>query len=98
VFAKGGHLDVPEDLLLTRDGKEVWLPGERIQSKATHGTGCALSSAFLSRLVLGDSTEDAARGAKDYVANAIRTAEPIGHGHGPMNLLWPLRDRGVKDL
>ena len=73
-------------------GRDVWLPGEQIVSRSTHGTGCAFSSALLSRLVLGDSAKDAAVMAKQYVAEAIRTAEPMGKGLGPLNLLWPLRD------
>ena len=91
VLAKGGHLEVPDDLLLTPDGRETWLAGERIETQATHGTGCALSSAFLSRLVLGEPPEQAAKGAKEYVTMAMRTADPIGHGRGPMNHLWPFR-------
>ena len=91
VFAKGGHLEQPDDLLLLPDGREHWLPGERIETSATHGTGCALSSAFLSRLVLGDDSMTAAQRAKDYVAEAMRQAPGVGKGKGPMWLLWPLR-------
>lgn len=91
ILAKGGHLDSPDDLLLQGTGDETWLPGKRIDTKATHGTGCALSSALLSRLVLGDRALEAARNAKFYVAEAMRRATPIGHGRGPMNHLWPLR-------
>jgi hydroxymethylpyrimidine/phosphomethylpyrimidine kinase len=91
VFATGGHLDPPNDLLLTAEGESIWLPGEHIASTSTHGTGCALSSAFLSRLVLGDPVNAAASKAKAYVAQAIRTAPVIGHGAGPLNLMWPLQ-------
>jgi hydroxymethylpyrimidine/phosphomethylpyrimidine kinase len=91
VFAKGGHLDKPDDLLLTPEGDEHWLAGERIETNATHGTGCALSSAFLARLVLGDEPLKAAGKAKDYVAEAMRKAPGIGQGKGPMGLLWPLQ-------
>lgn len=91
VVATGGHLDKPDDLLLTRDGDIHWSAGERIDSKATHGTGCTFSSALLSRLVLGDEPVDAVAAAKNYVTEAIRRAAPIGHGHGPLNHLWPLR-------
>lgn len=90
IFAKGGHLDSPYDLLLMADGEEHWLPGERIATNATHGTGCALSSAFLCQLVLGDRPEEAARKAKEYVADSMRRAPGIGRGKGPMGLLWPL--------
>jgi len=91
VLAKGGHLDKPDDLLLTPDGEAHWLEGSRIETNATHGTGCALSSAFLSQLVLGDDPVEAACNAKHYVAEAMRRAPRIGSGKGPMELLWPLR-------
>jgi hydroxymethylpyrimidine/phosphomethylpyrimidine kinase len=91
VFATGGHLSPPDDLVLTADGEMRWLPGEQIASRSTHGTGCALSSALLSRLILGDDAFSAALAAKRYVAQAIRSASPLGRGHGPINHLWPLR-------
>jgi len=89
ILATGGHVDPPDDFLLTPAGEEIWLPGERVHTDATHGTGCALSSAFLSRLVLGDSALAAARAAKEYVAGAMRHAPHLGVGHGPMSHLWP---------
>jgi hydroxymethylpyrimidine/phosphomethylpyrimidine kinase len=92
VVATGGHLDPPDDLLLSADGEVVWLPGEKIVSQSTHGTGCAFSSALLSRLVWGDAVKDAALMAKKYVAEAIRTATPMGNGIGPVNHLWPLQE------
>jgi hydroxymethylpyrimidine/phosphomethylpyrimidine kinase len=88
VVATGGHLNPPDDLLLTQDGKQHWLPGKHIDSHSTHGTGCAHSSALLARLLLGDSPLAAATAAKFYVAGAIRTATAIGSGHGPLNHLW----------
>jgi hydroxymethylpyrimidine/phosphomethylpyrimidine kinase len=90
VFATGGHLETPDDFLLLPSGEGLWLPGEWVVTQATHGTGCALSSAFLSRLVLGDPPREAALAAKLYVARALRTAAKVGAGHGPMNHLWPL--------
>jgi hydroxymethylpyrimidine/phosphomethylpyrimidine kinase len=92
VVATGGHLDPPDDLLLSADGEALWLPGEKIVSQSTHGTGCAFSSALLSRLVWGDAVKDAALMAKKYVAEAIRTATPMGNGIGPVNHLWPLQE------
>lgn len=90
VLATGGHLDPPDDFLLSAEGGTWWLPGKRINSTSTHGTGCALSSALLSGLVEGKSAYEAAAGAKIYVAEAIRTAAGLGHGRGPLNHLWPL--------
>jgi hydroxymethylpyrimidine/phosphomethylpyrimidine kinase len=90
VLATGGHLTPPDDFLLTTGGGTWWLPGARIDSASTHGTGCALSSALLCGLVEGKSGFEAAIGAKLYVAEAIRTAAGLGHGKGPLNHLWPL--------
>jgi hydroxymethylpyrimidine/phosphomethylpyrimidine kinase len=99
VVATGGHLNPPDDLLVPAglpapaEGEMFWLTGEQMVSRSTHGTGCAFSSALLSRLVLGDRANDAAVAAKRYVAEAIRTAEAMGRGIGPVNHLWPLRSR-----
>ena len=90
IFATGGHLDPPDDFLLLPTGQGLWLPGERVITRSTHGTGCALSSAFLSRLVLGDAPRQSAHAAKLYVAAALRSAVPTGTGRGPMNHLWTL--------
>lgn len=73
IFATGGHLDPPDDYLLLPTGEDLWLPGERVVTGTTHGTGCALSSAFLSRLILKDTPQQAALTAKLYVVNALRT-------------------------
>ena len=90
VLATGGHLTPPDDFLLAAGGRTWWLPGKQVDSTSTHGTGCALSSALLSGLVLGKSGYEAAVGAKLYVAEAIRTAQKLGKGRGPMNPLWTL--------
>jgi hydroxymethylpyrimidine/phosphomethylpyrimidine kinase len=91
VLATGGHLERPDDLVLLAGSSPEWLPGERIESRATHGTGCAFSSALLSRLVEGDAPFAAAKAAKRYVAEGIRRATALGSGLGPLNHLWPLR-------
>lgn len=89
VFATGGHLAVPDDFVLTADGRMRWLTGERIQTTSTHGTGCALSSALLCGLVREDA--DAPESAKRYVAGALRSAVAMGKGCGPVNHLWEMR-------
>jgi hydroxymethylpyrimidine/phosphomethylpyrimidine kinase len=87
VLAKGGHLPgAPVDLLVTRGTREavVRLPGERLTSDCTHGTGCTLASAIAAHLAHGRSLEEAARRAKRYVSEAIAAATPIGHGKSPL--------------
>ena len=84
VVATGGHLDPPDDFLRTASGEEVWIPGRRVETNSTHGTGCVFSSALLCRLLAGDAPADAVRGAKAFVTQALETAVPIGRGKGPV--------------
>ena len=88
VVVTGGHLDSPDDFLLEASGESSWHRGVRVHTDATHGTGCAFSSALLCRLIAGDRPDAALAGAKAYVAAALRAAYPIGKGKGPMNHLF----------
>ena len=87
IVVTGGHLDRPDDYLLLA-GKGVWLPGERVETRSTHGTGCAFSSALLAELVLGRTGVQAVEEAKRYVAGALRAAYPVGQGRGPLHHLF----------
>ena len=89
VVVTGGHLSRPDDFLLTASGAGNWLLGEKIITNATHGTGCAFSSALLCELISGRPPEEAAAAAKAYVTEALRSAYPVGKGKGPMNHLFP---------
>jgi hydroxymethylpyrimidine/phosphomethylpyrimidine kinase len=88
IVATGGDADdaAATDHLLTPGGQLHTFTGERIASAATHGTGCAFSSALLAHLVRGEEPAAAVAGAKGFVAEAIRTAPGIGHGKGPLKL------------
>jgi hydroxymethylpyrimidine/phosphomethylpyrimidine kinase len=88
VVVTGGHLDPPDDFLRGADGKEEWFAGSRIETRSTHGTGCAFSSALLARLLANEAPEDAVSGAKAYVVEAMKAAKPIGKGRGPLNHLY----------
>jgi hydroxymethylpyrimidine/phosphomethylpyrimidine kinase len=90
VVVTGGHLSRPDDFLLTAAGEGSWFTGERILTKATHGTGCAFSSALLCGLIAGRSPQEAVGSAKAFVTEALRLAYPIGKGNGPMNHLFRL--------
>ena len=91
VVVTGGHLGRPDDYLLLASGEGTWLEGEKIVTNATHGTGCAFSSALLSGLISGHSPRQAVAAAKAYVTEALRSAYPVGKGKGPMNHLYPFR-------
>jgi hydroxymethylpyrimidine/phosphomethylpyrimidine kinase len=89
IVVTGGHLSRPDDFLLTASGEQSWLAGEKIQTNATHGTGCAFSSALLCGLISGRPSREAVAAAKAYVTEALRSAYPVGKGKGPMNHLFP---------
>lgn len=85
IVVTGGHLDRPDDFLLTPKGSAEWLPGERVATRSTHGTGCAFSSALLCQLIRGAEPKEAAASAKAYVTDALKAAFPVGKGKGPMH-------------
>ncbi len=91
VIATGGDQAAPNDFLLDPAGESVWLTGRRVESRATHGTGCAFSSALACGLATGQTGVEAAFEAKRFVEQAIASAPGLGHGKGPMNLHWPLK-------
>lgn len=95
VLLKAGHLieDRLVDYFYDIETKTMLeLPSERITTRNTHGTGCTMSSAFAALLAQGKTLQQAATGAKDYVANAILSGADyeIGHGHGPVNHFYML--------
>lgn len=89
VLIKGGHLQVnagvARDYLFLGEQLTV-LEAEYIETIATHGTGCTLSSAIAANLALGHELTSAAEIAKRFVNDAIRSAPMIGHGHSPINI------------
>jgi hydroxymethylpyrimidine/phosphomethylpyrimidine kinase len=85
VIVKGGHIEGPESVDVLFDGQQfVELRAARIDTRHTHGTGCAFSSAIAASLAQGDDLISAARAAKAYVTRAIAAAPALGHGHGPL--------------
>jgi len=92
IIVTAGDSPTPTDILRLPTGEIHNIYGTHIDSTSTHGTGCAFSSALLSRLILGDTPLAAVQSAKSYVSQAILRAPRLGHGRGPLNLLWPLTD------
>lgn len=87
VLVKGGHLRGERivDVLATEDGIKTF-EDTRIESSATHGTGCTLSTAIAVSLGQGQALIAAIERARQYVRAAIASAEPIGTGAArPMN-------------
>jgi len=87
VLIKGGHLERDKystDYLFS-DNELTRFEAERIETTATHGTGCTLSSAIAANLALGHDLKEAVRISKEFVTEAIRAAPKIGKGHSPIN-------------
>lgn len=89
---KGGHGEGDEILDLLYDGERVHrYVHPRIETRATHGTGCTLSSAIAAGLGKGWSMREAVAAAIEYLEGALRAAVPLGAGHGPVDHLFGLR-------
>jgi len=98
VLLKGGHLPGGELMDLLFDGdRMVELPGQRIETKNTHGTGCSLSAAIAALLPQAEGqmrpVEAAVRHAREWLLRAIAAAGEldVGKGHGPVHhfhALW----------
>ena len=90
VLIKGGHMvgdDAGKAIDFLFVGERLTMfEAERLETTATHGTGCTLSAAITANLALGKSLVDAVEAAKMFVLEAIRTAPKLGHGHSPINI------------
>jgi len=90
ILLKGGHLPGNDIVDLLFDGdRMIELPGRRIDTPNTHGTGCTLSSAIAALLpqYAGSAVEDAVRHARRYLQRAITASDrlSVGHCHGPVH-------------
>lgn len=87
VLIKGGHLEAlqAKDFLFAGENLTTF-EAEFIRTTATHGTGCTLAAAITANLALGKELAEAVGIAKDFVTEAIRTVQDIGHGHSPINI------------
>ena len=98
VLVKGGHLGGEEsvDVLVTASGT-TRTRRPRLDTTATHGTGCTLSSALAALAARDGGPADWPRlldGARDYLQAALAggTGLSIGSGHGPVHHfagIWP---------
>ncbi|MFE5309122.1 bifunctional hydroxymethylpyrimidine kinase/phosphomethylpyrimidine kinase [Isoptericola sp. NPDC056605] len=109
VVAKGGHLGASgtgatgagaPDALVGPQGVLAELPGPRLTSTSTHGTGCSLSSGLAARYARTGDWAEALRGTKAWLTAAIRAGEAlrVGGGNGPVDHLVGLRAGGAEPL
>jgi hydroxymethylpyrimidine/phosphomethylpyrimidine kinase len=86
VLAKGDGAEITDRLFSNGgDGPPMieWT-APRIESDATHGTGCTLSTAIACGLAAEWELPEAIVRARRFVRIAMREAAGLGQGHGPM--------------
>ncbi|WP_423996116.1 bifunctional hydroxymethylpyrimidine kinase/phosphomethylpyrimidine kinase [Halorubrum trapanicum] len=99
-LVKGGHLDgesVEEGVVVDTLVRAAGAGGgeseptvdrfetPRIDTDATHGSGCALSSAIAARLARGESARGAVGAAVEEMTEAVRRGYDVGEGPGAVN-------------
>ena len=93
ISIKRGHFEDRADDLLYHNNEKIWLECEHIDNPNTHGTGCTLSSAIASHLASGYDMITSVRKAKDYISGALKANLDLGHGSGPLNHCWNLKQK-----
>ena len=85
---KGGHSGDDVTDVYWDGSAMVELPGVRVATLNTHGSGCVFSAAIAAGLAKGLEPLDAVRQAKEFISAAIEHSLEIGHGHGPVNPMF----------
>lgn len=98
VLVKGGHADgeTVTDVLVTADGVRTF-EHPRVDTAATHGSGCTLSAAIAARLAVGDDLETAVEAGVDLVTRAVRYPLDVGKGPGAVHGLAGLRNDAARE-
>jgi hydroxymethylpyrimidine/phosphomethylpyrimidine kinase len=98
----GGHLGGDEvvDVLATGDGSDVatrQFAHPRVDTDATHGSGCTVSAAVAARLAHGETLPDAVEAATTFLERATRYHVDVGEGPGAVHHLAALREHAARD-
>ena len=96
-LVKGGHFGEKEvvDTLVTADGVERFTH-PRIDTEATHGSGCTLASTITARLAAGEPLADAVEAGVGFMERAVRYHVDVGEGPGAVQHLAELRNRAAR--
>ena len=97
-LVKGGHLDTDDvlDTLVTSERVET-VRHPRVDTDATHGSGCTLASAIATRLAFGDDLSQAVSSGVELLGRAVRYGVDVGEGPGAVHHLVAIRDRAARD-
>lgn len=96
-LVKGGHIpgDPVTDVLVTEETIETF-DHERIDTDATHGSGCLVASAIAAGLADGVNITEAVSVALGLAERAVRYPLAIGDGGGSVHHLVTLRNEAAK--
>lgn len=97
-LVKGGHIPGDEvlDVLVTRESIET-ARHARIDTEATHGSGCTLSAAIATRLAHGEPLVDAVGRSVAFLERAVRYHHDVGTGPGAVHHLVALRNEASRN-
>ncbi|WP_226022065.1 bifunctional hydroxymethylpyrimidine kinase/phosphomethylpyrimidine kinase [Halomicrobium salinisoli] len=96
-LVKGGHVpgDDVVDTLVGDDAVRTFRH-DRVDTDATHGSGCTLSSAVAARLARGDGLETAVSAGIDLLSRAVRYNLDVGEGPGAVHHAVGVRDDAAR--
>jgi len=93
----GGHIEGDRVVDVLADGEGVRrFEKPRVETGATHGTGCALSSAVAAELAKGASLGDAVASAEAVLYRAVRFGVDAGEGAKSTHHLVGLRNEAAR--
>jgi hydroxymethylpyrimidine/phosphomethylpyrimidine kinase len=97
-LVKGGHVpgDVVRDVLVTEEGVETFRH-PRVETDATHGSGCTLSAAIAALLAHGYNFNKAVESSAEFMARAVRYHLDVGEGPGAVHHAVEARNRKARE-
>ena len=92
-LVKGGHVATEDvvDVLVTDDGVDTFRH-PRVETDATHGSGCTLSSAIAAHLATDATVSEAVSAGIDLLARAVRYPLDVGEGPGAVHHMVEARE------
>jgi hydroxymethylpyrimidine/phosphomethylpyrimidine kinase len=97
-LVKGGHVEAGDavvDLLVTDGGVHRFESG-RVDTDATHGSGCTLSSAIAAELAGGAPLVESVETGVAFMRRAVRYPLDVGRGPGAVHHMVALRERAAR--
>jgi hydroxymethylpyrimidine/phosphomethylpyrimidine kinase len=97
-LVKGGHVpgEAVGDVLVGSEGARTFTH-PRVETDATHGSGCTLASAIAAHLARGADPEEAVGEGISLLSRAVRYPLDVGEGPGAVHHLVEIRERAARD-